>query len=136
MPPTQPDDHMPTLLLVDDEEDILESIALMFRLTVQDMRLVTARSGAEALEVLRREPVALIITDYRMPVMDGFQFLKAAEEIQPKVPRIMITAYPDPALAARAQSEAEVSMVISKPFDLDSFLQLCRTLSRAPPKRA
>jgi hypothetical protein len=47
----------------------------------------------------------------------------------------MITAYPDPALAARAQAEAEVSMVISKPFDLDTFLQLCRTLAR-PPLRA
>jgi DNA-binding NtrC family response regulator len=123
-----PDNQRPTVLLVDDEEDILESLALMFRLAVKDLRLVTAKSGQEALEILRRERVDLIVTDYRMPVMDGFQFLKAADAVHAGLPRIMITAYPDPALAARAQAEAEVAMVISKPFDLDTFMQLCRSL--------
>lgn len=126
------DSPLRTVLLVDDEEDILVSLEALFRRDVPGCRVLTAISGDIALELLKREPVHLIITDYRMPGMNGLEFLAQAKKLAPGVPSIMITAFPDPELAARAVNEFGVGLFIAKPFDLTYLLEVVRSLITGP----
>ncbi|MBI2077599.1 MAG: response regulator [Euryarchaeota archaeon] len=81
------------VLVVDDEPDILTSLKTCLEAEFPNVRVLTAESGLEALHLMDKEPVDLIITDYKMPGMDGFELLAKAERIAPMVPRILITAY-------------------------------------------
>lgn len=120
------------VLLVDDEEDILVSLEALFRRDIPECRVLTAASGRAALDTLARERVHLIITDYRMPGMNGLDFLARARKAAPGVPSIMITAFPDPELAARAVNEFGVGLFIAKPFDLAYLLEVVRSLVTGP----
>ena len=80
-----------TVLVVDDEANILE--ALQKVLTKEGFEVLTAGNGRQALEVLRKRPVRVMITDLRMPGMTGDDLLKAAKAITPEVEVIMMTAY-------------------------------------------
>lgn len=110
-----------TLLIVDDEEDILTSLEAYFRRTLPNVRVLLAHSGSDGIKVLRRETVDLIIADYRMTGMDGLEFLSQAQELAPNAPRIMITAYPDAHLAVQARVATNVSLLVTKPFDVETF---------------
>jgi two-component system response regulator HydG len=80
-----------TVLVVDDEANILE--ALQKVLTKEGFEVLTAGNGRQALEILRRQPVRVMITDLRMPGMTGDDLLKAAKAITPEVEIIVMTAY-------------------------------------------
>jgi two-component system response regulator HydG len=80
-----------TVLLVDDEASILEALAKV--LAKEGLHVVTAERGQDALEVLRRQPVAVMVTDLRMPGMSGTDLLRAAKAITPEVEVIVMTAY-------------------------------------------
>lgn len=80
-----------TVLVVDDEANILE--ALQKVLSKEGFDVLTAGNGRQALEVLRRQPVRVMITDLRMPGMNGDDLLKAAKAITPEVEVIVMTAY-------------------------------------------
>lgn len=116
------------VLTVDDEKDIRESIKQLLELTLKDVEVVTAEDGEDALRILSAGHFDLILTDYKMPKMDGLTFLKKAMKTHPDVPRLMLTAYPDPALAARAVKEAGVGLFVAKPFDMDYLLDVVRSI--------
>lgn len=97
-----------TILLVDDEPDILLSIKLLVERSKKGVKVVTASSGAEGLEILADTHVDLLISDFKMPGMDGIEFLAKSRELWPGLPRIMFTAYADMELARRAFTEAFV----------------------------
>src|SRR2546421_10447496 len=80
------------ILIVDDE---LANLRLLERLFQRSHQVVVATSGAEALKMLERHDIALIISDQRMPGMTGIEFLKRAAEIRPKTVRIILTGYTD-----------------------------------------
>jgi two-component system, NtrC family, response regulator HydG len=80
-----------TVLVVDDEANILE--ALQKVLTKEGFEVLTAGNGRQALEVLRKTPIRVMITDLRMPGMTGDDLLKAAKAITPEVEVIVMTAY-------------------------------------------
>lgn len=103
-----------TILLVDDEPDILASIKLLLERPPQSFRVVTASSGAQALQVLQDVPIDLVISDFKMPGMDGIAFLVQARKRWPDLPRVMFTAYADEALAQRARTEAGVVGFLAK----------------------
>ena len=67
--------------------------------------------------MLKAEPVDLIVTDYKMPGMNGLEFLAAAKTLAPKVPRVLVTAFPDLELAIRAVNEARIENFFTKPLE-------------------
>ncbi|NVB36709.1 sigma-54-dependent Fis family transcriptional regulator [Pseudenhygromyxa sp. WMMC2535] len=85
------DPSAPTVLVVDDEANILE--ALQKVLNKEGFEVLTAGNGRRALEILRRQPVQVMITDLRMPGMTGDDLLKAVKAITPEVEVIVMTAY-------------------------------------------
>lgn len=115
---------------MDDETDIRDSIKQLLELSLEHVEVITASDGQHALDVLRSGEFDLILTDYKMPNMDGLDFLKAAMDTHPDVPRLMLTAYPDPSLAARAVKEAGVGLFIAKPFDMEYLVDVVKTILR------
>ncbi len=105
------------ILIVDDDPDILDSLRELFQSTLRDVTIHTAEDPLTGLKILDGEDVDLILSDYRMPRMDGIEFLQKALEKIPQVPRILITAYPDTDLARRAVEMAQVENFIVKPFN-------------------
>lgn len=81
------------ILLVDDEADFLELMALRIKEWGYD--LITALSGEEAIEILKNKSPDIIILDYMMPGMDGVATLKEIRKINFEIPVIMFTAFPD-----------------------------------------
>jgi CheY-like chemotaxis protein len=102
------------VLVVDDEPDILDTFKRLLEQTLGGLTVITTTSGREGIEILERERVDLVMSDFKMPGMDGIEFLVQARRIRPGVPRIMFTAFADEALARRAITEAIVSEFLPK----------------------
>ena len=81
-----------TILIVDDNVELLEVLGITLS---QDYRVFKAQSAQEALDLLSKEQVDLIITDQRMPNMTGIEFLEKTLEYDPRMIKILITAYTD-----------------------------------------
>jgi DNA-binding NtrC family response regulator len=110
-----------TVLIVDDEPDISGSLKTLIEGAI-DVEVVCAGSGEAALRILDTSPVDLIISDFKMPGMDGLEFLHRAQQSTPRTPRMLMTAFPDLDLALRAINEEAVRNVLVKPFDIDVVL--------------
>jgi thioredoxin reductase (NADPH) len=113
----------PILLAVDDDVSVLEAV-------VQDLRrhygatyrIMRAASGQAALDTLaqlktRQEPVALLLSDQRMPGMTGVEFLERARALYPDARRVLLTAYADNEAAIRAINSARIHYYLNKPWD-------------------
>jgi response regulator RpfG family c-di-GMP phosphodiesterase len=104
-----------TLLFVDDEASILSSLRRLFR--PHGYRILTAGGGADGLGVLEKEKVDLVISDMRMPEMDGAQFLEQVRSRWPEVVRILLTGYADISSTIAAINRGEIYRYIAKPWD-------------------
>lgn len=111
------------ILLVDDEPDILESLSDVFSLHLPGVKVLTAPNGKAALEILKKEEVGLIVSDYKMPGMDGLEFLTQARQVAPAAPRILITAYPELNVAVRAINEAQIQNFLTKPITPQALIE-------------
>jgi len=109
------------ILVVDDEPDILESVEDILRSTVP-AKVLGARSGDEALQVLQREPVRLVISDFRMPGMDGCQLLRRVKVLYPDVKGLMVSAFPNPVSEQSACAGLGVEL-IPKPIRPDLLVE-------------
>lgn len=109
------------LLFVDDEPNILSSLRRLFR---QDAyRVSVANSGAEGLQFLEQQEVDLIISDMRMPEMDGAKFLEQVRQRWPDTIRILLTGYADISSTIDAINKGQIYRYIAKPWD-DNDIQL------------
>lgn len=106
-------DTKPRILLVDDEERILRSLGMLLRMHYQ---VFATSDGHEALAILRREKIHVLISDQRMPVMTGTELLRQAREIAPDTIRILLTGYADADSAVAAVNEGEIFRYINKPW--------------------
>ncbi|MBN8486152.1 MAG: response regulator [Burkholderiales bacterium] len=119
----------PSVLLVDDEPSVLSALRRLLR--PQGYQLLQATSGADALEMLKDEPVDLIISDMRMPGMDGAQFLEASRVMAPEAVRILLTGYADINATINAINRGELHRYIQKPWDDNDLVLLVKeALSR------
>lgn len=107
-------DAKPNLLLLDDEERILRSLKMLFRL---DYNVTCCTQGSQALEILRRENIHVVVSDQRMPSMTGVEFLKRAYALSPNTMRLLLTGYSDFEAVIDSVNEGEVFRFISKPWD-------------------
>jgi response regulator RpfG family c-di-GMP phosphodiesterase len=105
----------PTLLFVDDEPNILRSLRRTFR--GLEYEILLANSGAEGLKILADGPVDLIISDMRMPEMDGAQFLAKVYEKYPDTIRILLTGYADIKSTVDAVNKGGIHKYLNKPWD-------------------
>ncbi|HWH81346.1 MAG TPA: HD domain-containing phosphohydrolase [Burkholderiaceae bacterium] len=111
-----PDTRPPwTVLCVDDEPNILS--ALKRSLRTENWRVLTANGGAEALETLARESVDLIISDMRMPGMDGAQLLEQVSQRWPASIRILLTGHADMNATVAAINRGRIFRYLNKPWD-------------------
>lgn len=113
-----------TLLFVDDEPSILSSLRRLFR--QHGYRILLAESGAAGLQLLEDEKVDLVISDMRMPEMDGAKFLEQVRERWPKVVRILLTGYADISSTINAINRGEIYRYISKPWDDNEIILTVR----------
>ncbi len=114
------------ILCVDDDKNILRTLK---RLLVQEsFGVLTATSGKEGLAILRSNArIDLIVSDQRMPEMSGSDFLAAARELAPHIPRMMITGYSDAFSTADVLIRAQASCVLAKPWKTEELLYEVRT---------
>lgn len=107
------------VLCVDDEPQVLEGLRLHLK---QRYEVHLASSGMDALEILRdNKHVAVILSDMRMPVMDGAKFLNAARTVSPDAVRMLLTGYTDMQSAIAAVNEGQIFRFISKPCPPDQL---------------
>ena len=118
-----------TLLCVDDEANILSSLRRLFR--PHGYKVLVAGSGAEGLELLAGEHVDLIISDMRMPGMDGAAFLAEARKRYPQTVRLLLTGYADMESTIAAINSGQIARYIAKPWnDQDLTLLVHDALER------
>ncbi len=106
-----------TILLVDDEKNILNSLSRLFRR--EGYGILKAENAAEALALLDDNKVSLVISDYRMPEVDGVEFLSIVKDGSPDTIRFMLTGQADLDSVVEAINKGEVSRYITKPWDDD-----------------
>ena len=104
-----------TILIVDDEENILKTLERL--LEDEGYRIFFADSSLKGLEIIKHEDIHLVISDQKMPGMDGIKFLYEVKKISPDTIRIMLTGFADVNIAIQAINEGEVYRFITKPWN-------------------
>jgi two-component system, NtrC family, response regulator AtoC len=102
------------ILVVDDEQDNLDAFRFNFRKVFD---IVTANSGAEALEILQQRDIAVVVTDQRMPKMTGVELLREVRNQKPAVVGLILTAFTDVDVLIEAVNLGQVYRYITKPWD-------------------
>lgn len=121
------------VLLVDDEPNVLNALRRCLSFINVDMlggeglRVETLTSASQALERLESEDFDLIISDYRMPEMNGVEFLSRAIELQPNVARMILSGYADRDAILASINETQVSRFLCKPWDDGELRNLVAT---------
>src|SRR4051812_29614314 len=113
----------PVLLTVDDDPEVVRATERDLRKKYSSQyRVLREESGESALNTLRElkrrsTPVALLLSDQRMPNMDGVAFLEQAREIFPRAKRALLTAYADTEAAIKAINQVKIDHYLLKPWD-------------------
>jgi len=103
----------PRILLVDDEERILRTLTMLLKMQYQ---VFSTTDGNEALKILKKEKIHVLISDQRMPLMVGTELLRQAKNLSPQTMRILLTGYADVDAALDSVNEGEIFRYINKPW--------------------
>jgi two-component system response regulator PhcR len=130
----QPSPDADAVLLVDDEPQALKWFSRQYG---DEFRVLTASGAAQALELLERRAheVAVLLTDYRMPVQDGVTLLEAARERFGHVSRLLMSAYADKDVAMAAVNQGQVDQILEKPLDEGRTREVLRAAREACQRR-
>ena len=113
------------ILIVDDERNVLRSLERLF--LEEEYEIVTTSSGSDALEILEQSgPFQLVVSDYRMPSMNGVEFLSEVCRRWPETERIILSGYADTAAIVAAINEGQIYKFIAKPWNDDDLLGTIR----------
>ncbi|HSX90552.1 MAG TPA: response regulator [Pseudomonas sp.] len=136
--PVQEMPEKATVLFVDDERFILMSLTSLFR---SSYRVLSTTDPKEALEIVRREKVDVIVSDQRMPQMLGAELLRQVRRISPSTMRILLTGYSDMPSVISSINDGEVFRFINKPWSNDeirtllaSAVQIARNTGNVVPR--
>ncbi len=113
----------PTILIVDDEAANLQKLRRTF---VSDCKVLEAESGEQALKILGKNEVSVIVTDQRMPGMTGVELLERSRKLQPDAIRVILTGYTEVDDLMDAINEGQVHRYITKPWQPDALRQTVR----------
>src|SRR6201986_1778220 len=120
---SEPQPRKPVILTVDDDPAVSRAVARDLRRHYGEAhRIVRAESGLDALETLKQlklrgETVATLVADYRMPQMNGIEFLEQAMDLYPAARRVLLTAYADTHAAIDAINVVDLDHYLLKPWD-------------------
>ncbi len=114
-----------TILVVDDEKDNLQ---LFIRTLRKDYNVLSAERGSDGIEILKNNRIDAVLSDHKMPEMEGTEFLKYAYEINPEAVRILITAFADAEILRDAINAGKIHRYLKKPWtpkDLLNVVSAC-----------
>lgn len=117
-----------TILLVDDEENILN--ALNRTLRKEGYRVLTAPGGEEGLSIVDKERLSLVVSDHRMPGMEGVEFLTEVRKRSPETMRMMLTGYADMKSVVAAINAGQVYRFVTKPWNDEEIKLILRDAIR------
>ena len=104
-----------TILVVDDDEIFIENIQRL--LSDENYNVITASKGQEGLDILEKEQVCMVIAEYKIPIMNGLEFLEKVRIIYPDILTVIVTEHADIEMAIKAINEAGVYKFLLKPLD-------------------
>lgn len=113
----------PSLLVVDDEPDLVHSVQDLLR---RDYHVFGATRASEGLRILEQEPIHIVMTDQRMPEMTGIEFLRILRDRYPDTVRLLFTAYTDLKTVIDAINQGSVYRYITKPWEPQDLLAVLR----------
>ncbi len=113
------------LLFVEDEDDLLEIIS--DTLTKLDANYKTAINGKDALEILAKDDIDIVITDINMPVMNGLDLIENINKLYPNIKVIIMSAHTETEYIQKAK-ELGVEDYLIKPFDFIKFIELVASM--------
>ncbi len=127
---------MKHVLLVDDNADSTDILAMVLSSCLTDVSFRKAENGKEAVEILQREPVDLILTDLKMPVMDGYQLIEYRNNYHPLVPLVVMTADASQEVVRRL-SILGITDCLEKPLSYETVTRMfLEKLAGGAPKPA
>jgi len=121
---------MPKLLVVDDEPDLLRTITRWLAAGADDFSITTAPNAEDALDLIRRQPVDILLTDVRLPGIDGIELVERVLAGWPETRVVVMTGLPSPDLQSRAIKGGALHFM-RKPFTLPTLLGVLREAAAA-----
>ena len=110
-----------SVLFVDDEERVLKS--LKRGLISEPYRALFASGGKQALEILEVEPVQVIVSDMKMPEMNGLELLQEVAQKYPDIIRLVLSGYSHTSTVIAAVNEGQIFRYITKPWSIDNDIK-------------
>jgi DNA-binding NtrC family response regulator len=110
-----------TILVVDDQPSMVTTLADILK--AKDFKTYAAHSGTEALEILRDHPVDILLTDVRLPDMNGVALYRETRKTHPNLTTFLMTAYADDEIIQQGMKEG-IKTVLTKPLNIDLILAL------------
>ena len=120
------DEQLPKILCVDDEPHILQGLE---RSLYEYFDITTAESGAEALELMQDDVFEVLVSDMRMPEMDGAELLKKSRDLHPNTTRVLLTGHSDLDSAMKAINQGNIFRFLMKPCDTDVLVEALQDAS-------
>lgn len=117
---------MTKILCVDDEPSVLSSLRRLF--LDEPWEVHTATGGEEGLQLISQHAMDLVLADFRMPGMDGVEFLKRVRQQHPDCIRVVLSGFADIALIVSALNEGQIYKFIAKPWNGDQLVDTIRKL--------
>lgn len=121
------------LLIVDDEPDVLETLAEFVEVAFPGIEVETAPSGLDALESMQRRAPHAILCDYHMPGLDGIEVLRRSVELAPQARRALMTALSDASIPLQASARVPLDAFIEKATNPQKFSGLLASLMASRP---
>ena len=115
-----------SILFVDDEKPILRALSRTFQSSDDD--LYFAESGEEALQLLSEHPVSSVVSDMRMPIMDGHQLLQKIKLLYPETMRLILSGFTEREKVFRLLLDGSAQMYLAKPWNNQELVALVESI--------